>query len=472
MPQSPSPHDSQILTVSQMRGAEEALMAAGSSVDALMQLAGRGAAEWIWRICAGRRVTVLCGPGNNGGDGYVMAEAIRERGGQVAVVAAGEPKSDAARHARALYQGRVLDAGQAGAAEGDVFVDCLYGSGLTRPLSAEQFALLNRLAEAHHHRVAIDLPSGVQSDTGMVLNEVLPRYDLTLALGAWKFAHFLMPATARMGALRLVPIGVEPVSGAATAVSKPRISAPGPDAHKYRRGLLAVVGGAMPGAAVLASLAAQGAGAGYVKLFADSKRNVPADLVVDQGKLIDVLADDRNTAILVGPGLGRDTAARERLAIALADSAAALVDADALVLLGPRHLAERKAATVATPHEGELLALERAFGLDGTGSKPRRALALAKTAGLVVVAKGPDTVIAAPDGRLACAPRATSWLSTAGTGDVLAGCIASRLSAGADGFAAACEGVWLHGEAARRCPPAFTAGQLGQMVPAALAACL
>ncbi|WP_454797371.1 NAD(P)H-hydrate epimerase [Novosphingobium lindaniclasticum] len=470
MPQIQSLHADQILTVAQMRRAEEALIAAGSSVDALMQIAGRGAAEWIWRICAGRKVTVLCGPGNNGGDGYVLAEAIRERGGHVTVVAGADPKSAAAVHARKLYQGAV--SGPETPAEGDVFVDCLYGSGLTRPLSAGDLALLTRLANAHHHRVAVDLPSGVQSDTGMALNPSLPDYDLTIALGAWKYAHFLMPSVAAMGALRLVPIGVAPVEGAASAVAKPRLAAPAADAHKYRRGLLAVVGGAMPGAAVLASLAAQGAGAGYVKLFADSKRNVPADLVVDQGKLVDVLVDDRNTAVLVGPGLGRDSLARERLAIALADPVPAVIDADALVLLTPRLLAERKAATVATPHEGELLALERAFGCEGSESKPGRALALARAGGMVVVAKGPDTVIAAPDGRIACAPRASSWLSTAGTGDVLAGCIASRLAAGTEAFAAACEGVWLHGEAARRASPAFTAGQLGQMVPAALAACL
>jgi hydroxyethylthiazole kinase-like uncharacterized protein yjeF len=468
-------HTNQVLTAAQMREAEAALIRAGSSVEALMRIAGRGAADWIWRICGGRKVTVLCGPGNNGGDGYVIAEAIRERGGQVAVVAASEPGTDAARNARALYQGPVYQGpvlGPAEAADGDVFVDCLYGSGLTRPLSAEDFALLTRLARSHHHRVAIDLPSGVQSDTGMVLNAVLPRYDLTLALGAWKWAHFLMPAAPVMGTLRLVPIGVDAVAEAAEALSRPRISPPSADAHKYRRGLLAVVGGAMPGAAVLAGIAAQGAGAGYVKLFADSKRNVPADLVVDQGELVDVLTDDRNTAVLVGPGLGRDAKARERLAIALADPVPAVVDADALVLLGPRHLAERQAATVATPHDGEMLALERAFDLDGSGSKPQRARALAQATGMIVVAKGPDTVIAAPDGRLAFGPRATSWLSTAGTGDVLAGCIASRLAAGSEGFAAAGEGVWLHGEAARRCPPAFTAGQLGQMVPAALAACL
>lgn len=468
MPHTEFPRLAQILTVAQMRDAEQALIDSGISVDALMQIAGRGAADWVWRMSAHRRVTVLCGPGNNGGDGYVIAEAIRERGGHVEVVAATGPKTDAARNARALFGGEVL--GPDADAHGDVLVDCLFGSGLARPLSDEHFALLNRLAAHHRHLVAVDLPSGVQSDSGMLLNEGLPRYDLTVALGAWKFAHFLMPAAARMGMVQLVPIGVTPVEGAAQVCAAPSIAAPAVDAHKYRRGLLAVVGGRMPGAALLAAIAAQGAGAGYVKLFAGSKRNVPTDIVVETGPLSDVLTDDRNSAVLVGPGLGRDGEARERLAVALADPVAVVVDADALVLLTPRALAGRTAPTIATPHEGELVALERSFELDGAGTRPDRALALARTSGMVVVAKGPDTVIAAPDGRLACTPRATSWLSTAGTGDVLAGVIASRVAAGIPAFEAACEGVWLHGEAARLCGPAFTAGQLAAKVPEALAA--
>ncbi|MFT4057601.1 MAG: NAD(P)H-hydrate dehydratase [Novosphingobium sp.] len=464
------PHDRQILTAAQMRAAEQALIDAGTSVDTLMQVAGRGAAEWVWRMAGRHRVTVLCGPGNNGGDGYVIAEAIRERGGHAVVVAAAEPATDACRKARALFGGEVL--GADAEAKGEVLVDCLFGTGLTRPLSPGHLALLARLVEAHPRRVAVDLPSGVQSDSGMLLNEGLPAYDLTIALGAWKFAHFLMPASARMGRLQRVPIGVEAVPGAALAVTRPQVRAPAADAHKYRRGLLAVVGGAMPGAAVLAGIAAQRAGTGYVKLFAESKRNVPADLVVHQGALGEVLVDDRNTAVLVGPGLGRDATARERLGVALADGVPVVVDADALVLLAPRHLAEREAAVIATPHEGELVALERAFDLDGAGTRSERALALAAASGMVVVAKGPDTVIAAPDGRLACAARASSWLSTAGTGDVLAGVIASRLATGIEAFDAACEGVWLHGEAARLCPPAFTAGQLAEAVPLALAGCL
>ena len=460
----------QILTVAQMRAAEESLIAAGVSVDELMQRAGRGAAEYVWRLAAHGRVTVLCGPGNNGGDGYVIAEAIRERGGRVCIVAASEPATDAARTARALYQGEVL--GPDGDLHGEVLVDCLFGSGLTRALSADHAGLLARLAANHRLAIAIDVPSGVQSDTGEMLGEGLPRFQLTIALGAWKFAHFLMPACALMGANRLVGIGVEAVPNAARAIGRPALCAPASDAHKYRRGMLTLVGGEMPGAAVLAARAAQGAGAGYVKLFAEEMPVTPADLVVNSGKLSAVLTDDRNSAVLVGPGLGRSAEARERLATALADAVPAVIDADALMLLGKRHLAERGASLISTPHEGELKALEATFGCSGTGSKVERAAALAQASGMVIVAKGPDTVIAAPDGRIACAPRASSWLSVAGTGDVLAGTIASRLATGAEAFTAASEGVWLHGEAARLCPPAFTASQLAAKVACAYAACL
>ena len=470
-----SVHTDQILTVAQMRAAEQSLIDAGSSVDALMQVAGRGAADWVWRIAGGRPVTVLCGPGNNGGDGYVIAEAIRERGGAVAVIAAAEPGTDASRNARALYRGQVFDTAESYRASdwhGDVLVDCLFGSGLARPLSDGHLALFRDLADRHGYRIAVDLPSGVEADSGALLNEGLPAFDLTIALGAWKFAHFLMPSRSITRDQRLVDIGIQPVDDAAIAVAKPVLGAPAVDAHKYRRGLLSVVGGAMPGAALLAARAAQGGGAGYVKLFADSAAGASADLVIESAPLSSVLTDDRNAAVLVGPGLGRDATARERLATALADPVPAVIDADALVLLGARQLAARTAPTVATPHEGELAHLEQAFGLDGTGGKVARARALSSASGMVVVAKGPDTVIAAPDGRLACAPPASRWLSTAGTGDVLAGIIASRLATGEDAFTAAAQGVWLHGEAARLLGPAFTAGQLAETVPAALAAAL
>lgn len=152
------PNPDQVLTAAQMRDAEQALMASGVSVDELMQRAGRGAAEWVWRMGGGRAVTVLCGPGNNGGDGYVIAEAIRERGGAVSVIAASESKTEASRTARGLFHGQVL--GRSAAPQGDVLVDCLFGTGLTRPLEADDLALLNRLAASHARRVAVDLPSG------------------------------------------------------------------------------------------------------------------------------------------------------------------------------------------------------------------------------------------------------------------------------------------------------------------------
>ncbi|MBW8785689.1 MAG: NAD(P)H-hydrate dehydratase [Novosphingobium sp.] len=459
----------QILTVAQMRAAEEALIAGGESVESLMQTAGRGAADWVWRIAAGRPVTVLCGPGNNGGDGYVIAEALRERGGMITVVAAHESKTDAARTARELYRGEV--AGADAAPEGHLLVDCLFGSGLTRPLSAADAGLLARLAHSHPKRIAIDLPSGIDSDTGAPLSPDLPQWHLTIALGAYKFAHFLMPAAATMGALRLVPIGCTPVEGSARVIARPHLAAPAADAHKYKRGLLGIIAGQMPGAALLAASAAQHAGAGYVKLLTD-ERATPPDLVTDSRPLSEALNDPRWNALLVGPGLGRDHEAQARLRAVLVVGNAVVLDADALMILDPSELLGRSRPAIATPHAGEFATLERAFGLSDGGSKTDRAAALARASGMTIVAKGPDTVVADPDGRLACAPRASSWLSTAGTGDVLAGVIASRLATGADPFVAACEGVWLHADAARIAGPTLTAGELARAIAAAYAACL
>lgn len=459
-----------ILTAAQMREAEEALIAAGTSVDELMQRAGQGASEWVWRISGGRSVTVLCGPGNNGGDGWVIAEAIRRRGGDVAVVMAAEPATPAAQNARALYAGVVLH--PEAERHGEVFVDCLFGTGLTRPLNPDHVALLSRLARAHHLSIAVDLPSGVDTDLGQPLNPDLPGYDLTLALGAWKPAHFLMPAPASMGLLRLVGIEIGRVERAARMIGQPVLSAPAPGAHKYTRGLLGVVAGAMPGAALLAAQAAQGAGAGYVKLFGAKPDSAPADLVCGDHPLAEALLDARLSALLIGPGLGRDGHAREALAVALSEQRPTVLDADALMLLAPRSLAEHNAPLIATPHDGELSALERAFELDRVGSKVDRALALARAANMVVVAKGPDSIVAAPDGRLAYALRGSSWLSAAGTGDVLAGTIASRLACGEAAFDAACQGLWLHAEAARLCGAAFSAGQLAGTIRSAYAACL
>lgn len=458
----------QVLTTEQMRTAEQALFDAGTTVSELMETAAGGAAEWIRRIAAGRPVTVLCGPGNNGGDGYVIARLLREAGNKVSVVAPLDPATDAAREAKARWGGPVRTAC---GVEGEVFVDCLFGSGLTRPLVPEHALLLRDLAARHRRSVAVDVPSGIASDSGGVLGDKLPAYDLTLALGAWKFAHWSLPGRALMGQMRLVPIGIAPVQGAAQLIGLQRIASPAADSHKYRRGLLGIVGGVMPGASLLAASAAQHAGAGYVKLLAAAADpRTPPDMVTDARPMPEALADPRMAAVLVGPGLGRDDAARAVLAAALAGASALVIDADALTLLTPALLPKGK-PIVATPHDGELETLCRSFGVIAEGRRAR-ALALARVSGMVVLAKGPDTCIAAPDGRLALGTPAPSWLSVAGTGDVLAGIAASRMAGGADPFTAATQAVWLHSEAARRAGPAFTPSQLAERVQEALAACL
>lgn len=458
----------QILTVAQMQAAEQAIFDTGITVDELMAVAAGGAAEWIRRIAAGRSVTVLCGPGNNGGDGYVIAEILRREGLEVTVIAPMEPTTEAAQNARAKFQGKVQSSGKG--ASGDVFVDCLFGSGLSRPLSPEHELLLRDLAQKHLIRVAVDLPSGVESDSGRLLNEKLPAHDVTLALGAWKFAHWLLPARARMATKRLVSIGVEPTSGAAELITKPKLSAPMLDAHKYSRGLCAVVGGDMHGAATLAAKAAQRSGAGYVKLLAEGHMSLDPDLVCDGSALRDVLQDQRLKAVLVGPGLGRSELGARKVREVLSHDRAVVLDADALHAMHPDML-KPDANVLATPHDGELEALCKTFGVIAQGRKDR-AQALAKASGMMICAKGPDTVIAAPDGRVALAPPAPSWLSVAGTGDVLAGIAVSRMATGSDPFTAACEAVWLHGEAARHSGPAFTAGDLADNVGHALASCL
>ena len=443
----------QILTAAQMRDAEAALIAGGETVEALMERAGRGAADYVFRMAAGRSVTVLCGPGNNGGDGYVIARVLAERGVTVAVVAPLAPATGAAMAARALYQGEIADV-----SKGAVLVDCLFGTGLRRPLDQALLRLLLELAEAHPLRIAVDLPSGVEADSGMLLNDSLPDYDLTIALGAWKWAHWLMPSSARMGARRLVDLGIGATPGAGQLAPRTRLRAPAADAHKYTRGLLAVVGGEMPGAAMLAARAAMHGGAGYVKLLAETASAGPDDLVIDNSPLADALIDTRVAARLIGPGLGRSASAKARLQACLDRAGALVIDADALVLLGPAMMS-RAGPLILTPHAGELAALCAAFEIGGA-TRLDRVRNLAQKLGAVIVAKGPDTLVVSADGVVEVMPPASSWLSTAGTGDVLAGLIASRLAISAKPMQAAIEGCQLHTEAARLAGAAFGPGDL------------
>ncbi|HSG53870.1 MAG TPA: NAD(P)H-hydrate epimerase [Paracoccaceae bacterium] len=462
------PPSNQILTVAQVQAAEQALVDGGETISGLMEQAGAGAAQWVWRMAGGRSVTVLCGPGNNGGDGYVIARVLQQRGLNVAVVAPLEPRTEAARSACAAWGGApVKDA------RGGVFVDCLFGSGLARALDDELAALVRTCADRHDLSVAVDLPSGVNADSGEALNPGLPIYDLTIALGAWKFAHWMMPAMEQMGMRRLVSIGLPLLEGAARLLGKPQLSPPHATAHKYSRGLVGVVGGIMPGAGQLAAMAAMRGGAGYVKLFAEASCSGVPELVVEGGSLPAAMADERINVLLVGPGLGRDPIARERLVEVLGRNVATVVDGDGLMMLEPDMLAGRQAPLVLTPHAGELARLFQSFGI-APAPRLERLSRLASATSSVVIAKGPDTVVAAPDRSLTLAANtfAPSWLSVAGSGDVLAGLVASRLATGLSPETAACQAVWLHSRAGQIAGPACLPGGLIAAVPQAIGECL
>jgi hydroxyethylthiazole kinase-like uncharacterized protein yjeF len=320
------------------------------------------------------------------------------------------------------------------------------------------------LAAAASFSLAVDLPSGVDTDTGASLGA--SGADLTLALGAVKPAHLLQPAASLCGQVRIADIGIVAVSQT-RILERPKLQAPGVDSHKYRRGYAVIAGGAMGGAAMLSARSAMRL-AGYVAITG-ARLTGPAALV--HRRWSDVAEDARVGALLIGPGLGRGDAARERLTFALATPHALVLDADALMLLTEAErdaLGARDKPVILTPHEGEFAAL---FG-DKNDSKIDRARKAAALSGAFVILKGADTVIAAPDGRVAVAPLAPGWLASAGTGDVLAGCCVARLASGGDAFAAACEAVWLHAKAARLAGPALVADDLPDLIPQAVEPCL
>lgn len=453
-----------VLSAAAMRAAEAAAIAQGATVDSLMDGAGRGVAEAVRRLGGGSPVLILCGPGNNGGDGYVAATVLEDMGLPVRVAAAGDPKTEAAGKARARWTGAVEPL--SAATGGPILVDALFGTGLSRPLDAEMAGPLARLAGEARLSIAVDLPSGVGTDDGAALGDV-PCFNLTLALGAAKPAHLLQPAARFCGNTRLLDIGV-PTDSQIRVLDRPEIPAPGPDAHKYSRGMVTIVGGTMPGAAALAAVAAMRAGAGYVLLLGECAEGSP-QAVVHRPWTPEALGDKRIGALLIGPGLGRDGEGGARLDHALASKSPLVIDGDALKLLDSRRLKSLRARAqpaILTPHAGEFAAL---FGKP-RGSKIDAAIDAARRSGAIVVFKGADTVIAAPDGSVRLAGGASDWLSTAGTGDVLAGAIAAVLASGLDPMAAASAGVWLHGAAARQLGAAFIADDLAYALTAARAA--
>lgn len=440
-----------VLTAAEMKAAERAC---GVPLDVLMERAGTALAEAAIRFGGGNPVLVLCGPGNNGGDGYVAARLLQARGVRVSVAAFAPPTTDLARTARAKWSGAV--AALADAMPAHVLVDALFGTGLTRPLDAALGAILDRLAKASQLVIAADLPSGVATDDGTELGAA--PVHITLAFGAPKPAHLLQPAASLCGRVLLADVGVQPQSHA-NVLARPHLPPPTASDHKYTRGMVAVVSGDMPGAATLGVTAAAHL-AGYTILC--GKGDAPA-AVVRRG-FEATLADPKLGALLIGPGLSHTQNNRAKIDAALASRVPMVVDAGALGLVTSESL-KRAARTILTPHEGEFV---RLFG-QLCGSKIDRARSAAAQSGATVVLKGADTVIASPDGRVTLAPSASPWLATAGTGDVLAGIAVAMLGRGLEAHEAACAAVWLHGEAAWRAGVGFIADELCLYIPSALA---
>jgi hydroxyethylthiazole kinase-like uncharacterized protein yjeF len=445
-----------ILTAEAMRAAEQVAIDGGTGVEELMERAGTALAEAAYRFAGPMPVLILCGPGNNGGDGYVAARLLAGRGVQVRVAALAEPKSDAAKWARSRWTGEVeeLSADTKGS---PLLIDALFGIGLTRGLDEPVSLLLSELVHEAVVAVACDLPSGVETDSGELLNP-LHDYDMAVAFGALKPAHLLHPAMHKCGRLVLADIGIA-ASDEWHEIAQPELPPLDPGGHKYDRGLVHALAGTMPGAIALAAKSAARAGAGYVRVSTSKPIDgLPSSIVqIDHAPV----NDERIGCLLVGPGLGD---VPQVLTLALTSQAPKVLDADALTHLGDPERLRRQDAIV-TPHEGEFRKL---FG-EIAGTKPERAIEAARQSGAVVVYKGPDTLVATPDGRVGFAPRAHPWLASAGTGDVLAGLIAAMRARGLDAFDAASAGVWIHGRAAEIAGPQLIADDLAEAIPAAIA---
>lgn len=474
----------EIITVAQMRAIDAASAEAGVSTRMLMQRAGEAVAAAVRALAPGGSVAVLCGPGANGGDGWVAASALKRAGYDVSVwsLLARDALNGDAADAAARWDGAVETLSDA-LPNADLYVDALFGAGLSRPLEG----VVARVASAlpAPRVIAVDVPSGVAGDSGRVLGDVSVRARVTVTFVRKKPAHVLYPGCGLCGEVIVADIGapesVVQTQGVTLFENDPALWRdafpwPSAEAHKHARGHVMVASGgfAQTGAARLSARGALRVGAGLVTVLSppDALAVNAAQLtaimlrkIADSEALLAALSDA--SALVIGPAFGVSEAHAERLraALCMKDRPPFVLDADALTLLAKQGLEALRPCDVLTPHLGEF---KRVFADIDLNSKTDAAREAARRAQAIVLLKGPDTVIASPDGRAVVNTRGTPYLATAGSGDVLAGFIAGLIGQGMGSFDAACAGAWLHGRAAELFGPGLIAEDLPEALPRVL----
>lgn len=483
----------ELLTAEEMGRADRLAMDGGVPGATLMENAGRAVAEEVARRYPDQEtVVVLCGPGNNGGDGFVAARHLEQRGYKVRLGFDGDAArlpADAAAMAKRVT-GRRVPLHPNILAGADVVVDALFGAGLARPIVGQVAHLVDSVNASGLAVIAVDVPSGVDGTTGEVKGAAI-RAAATVTFFRLKPGHVLLPGRSLCGEVSLADIGI-PDSvlyeiAPKTFVNEPALWLadypwPKDESHKYARGHAVVVSGPLysTGAARLAARGALRAGAGLVTVGSprDALQVNAAQLTAimvreadDARALKAMLADPRKNAVLIGPGVGVGERTKEMVLAALGSGAAVVLDADALTSFAdnPRSLfaaiAARPAPVVFTPHDGEFA---RLFGDLASVPKLERARQAASRSGAIIALKGADTVVAAPDGRASINATTSPWLATAGTGDVLAGMILGLLAQTMPAFEGTTAAVWLHGAAAKEFGPGLIAEDVPEMLPKVL----
>jgi hydroxyethylthiazole kinase-like uncharacterized protein yjeF len=457
-----------LLTPEEMYRADALAVKAGVPSLTLMENAGRAVAEEILRRFGARPTLILCGPGNNGGDGFVVARYLRQWGWPVRLALYGDRtklKGDAALMAE-RWSGPIEAIGTLG--DAGLIIDALFGAGLSKPLDDRLVALIKKAAVPV---IAIDVPSGLDGATGQVRPDAF-QATLTVTFFRKKPGHVLMPGRLHCGETVVADIGIpaevlETIAPKIRENSAPDLPAQRTGQHKYQRGHAVILSGAEynTGAARLAANTALRVGVGLVTLaspkaaLAVNAAHLTAIMLAETDDALALgrlLADRRKNAVCLGPALGIGSATRAKVRGALASGAAVVLDADALTSFAdaPEELFEAIAefperAVVMTPHEGEFSRLFK--NLHGTAkSKYERALKAASRSGAVILLKGPDSVAASPDGQAVVNTNAPPSLATAGSGDVLAGLVTGLLAQRLPPLEAASAAMWLHGEAARK----------------------